>query len=236
MPKTENKKMKLCPKCGNEMRKHRAILGNAGVLECPISFGMGTMGEEYPKPQKKYQIIYADPPWRFEGNFGKIGNSKLSGYGAGLRYPLINDIELLKLPVIEISDKNCALFLWVVNSRLDFGIEVLKQWGFKYKQVAFCWVKTSQKGVPNCRLGYWTLGGIELCLLGIKGNMGNLRKIKNIRQVLLSPRIGHSKKPLQIRKNIELLFGDLPRIELFARQKTEGWDVWGNEVKSDIEL
>jgi len=185
---------------------------------------------------KKYQIIYADPPWKFEGNFGKIGNSKLSGYGAKLRYNLMSDETLLELPIDKICAENCVLFLWVVNSRLDFGIEVLKRWGFQYKQIAFCWVKTSQKGIPNCRLGYWTLGGIELCLLGVKGNMGKYRKAKNIRQVLLSPRTGHSRKPEQIRKNIELLFGDLSCIELFAREKTPGWDVWGNEVESDIEL
>ena len=186
---------------------------------------------------KKYQIIYADPPWKFDGNYGKIGKSKLSGYGAELRYPLLKDEDLLNFPIQNILDNNCALFLWVVNSRLDFGIELLKNWGFKYKQIAFCWVKISQKtGMPNCRLGYWTLGGIELCLLGIKGKMGNKRKSYKVRQVVLSPRIGHSKKPTEIRKRIENLFGDLSRIELFARQKTEGWDVWGNEVKSDIDL
>ena len=185
---------------------------------------------------KKYQIIYADPPWKFNGNYGKIGKSKLSGYGAELRYPLMQDKDIIGLPIQNITSDNCALFLWVVNSKIDLGIKVLESWGFEYKQIAFCWVKTSQKGIPNCRLGYWTLGGIELCLLGIKGNMGSKRIIKNIRQVLLSPRIGHSKKPQKIRENIELLFGDLPRIELFARQKTEGWDVWGNEVESDIKL
>lgn len=185
---------------------------------------------------KKYQIIYADPPWHFDGNFGKVGDSKLSGYGAELRYELMTNDEILLLPIKDFSNIDCALFLWVVNSKLDFGIEVLKKWGFKYKQVAFCWVKTSQQGTPNCRLGYWTLGGMELCLLGIKGNMGNKRIIKNIRQVVLHPRIGHSKKPPVIRDNITKLFGDLPRIELFAREKTPGWDVWGNEVESDIDL
>jgi len=189
---------------------------------------------------KKYQIIYCDPPWEFKGNYGKIGNSKLSGYGAELRYPLMKDKDILELPIQRIIDNDCALFLWVVNSKLDFGIEVLKKWGFQYKQIAFCWIKTSQKGIPNCRLGYWTLGGAELCLLGIRGHMGNKRKVKNIRQVLLYPRIGHSKKPPQIRKNIELLFGDLPRIELFANERVEGWDtigygIDGKDIKQSLE-
>ncbi len=184
---------------------------------------------------KKYQIIYTDPPWCFWGNYGKVGKSKLSGFGAQIRYDLMGDDELINFPIQNIADDNCALFLWVVNSRLDFGTELLKRWGFYYKTVAFNWIKTARKsGIPNCRLGYWTLGGSELCLLGIKGKMKPIRH--NIRQVVLHHRIGHSVKPDIFRDNIVELFGDLPRIELFARQKVDGWDCWGNEVKSDIEL
>lgn len=87
---------------------------------------------------KKYQIIYADPPWYFKDNFGKIGNSELSGFGAAKRYDLMGDEDILRLPVEQISDKDCALFLWAVNSRIDFAIEVMKRWGFDYKTVAFC--------------------------------------------------------------------------------------------------
>jgi len=184
---------------------------------------------------KKYQIIYADPPWFFPNNYGKIDNSRLSGFGAELRYKLITDEELLDLPIKNLADDSCALFLWVVNARLDFGIEVLKHWGFTYQTVAFNWVKTSQKtGMPNCRLGYWTLGGSELCLLGIKGKMKPCDH--KIRQVVMLPRMGHSTKPPIFREDIVHLFGDLPRIELFARQKALGWDCWGNEVESDIYL
>lgn len=184
---------------------------------------------------KKYQIIYADPPWDFPSNYGKVGKSKLSGFGAALRYNLLTDNELLQLPVPNLADKNCALFLWVVNSKLDTGIDVLKGWGFTYKTVVFNWIKVAKNsGIPNCRLGYWTLGGSELCLLGIKGSMKPIKH--NIRQVILHHRIGHSVKPDVFRSAIGELFGDLPRIELFARRKVEGWDCWGNEVESDIEL
>ena len=188
---------------------------------------------------KKYQIIYADPPWYFPYNYGKVGKSKLSGFGAELRYKLMTDNELLALPVSELADNNCALFLWVVNSRIDFGIEVLKTWGFSYKTVVFNWVKTAKEsGIPNCRLGYWTLGGSELCLLGIKGKMRPV--CHNIRQIVLHHRIGHSAKPDIFRHKIDALFDTvaqgIPRIELFARQKVEGWDCWGNEVESDIEI
>jgi len=184
---------------------------------------------------KRYNIIYADPPWYFPANYGKIGKSRLSGFGAELRYHLMTDDELLSVPVKELTGDNCALFLWVVNSKIDFGIEVLKHWGFSYKTVVFNWIKTAREsGIPNCRLGYWTLGGSELCLLGIKGKMKPV--CHNVRQVVLHHRIGHSVKPAVFRDNIVNLFGDIPRIELFAREKTKGWDVWGNEVKSDIEL
>ena len=178
---------------------------------------------------KKYQIIYTDPPWYFPNNYGKIGKSKLSGFGAELRYKLMTDNELLSLPIKEISDNDCALFLWVVNSRLDFGIELLNNWGFSYKTVVFNWVKTARgSGIPNCRLGYWTLGGSELCLLGVKGSMKPIKH--NIRQVVMHHRIGHSIKPAIFRTNIVELFGDLPRIELFARQKVEGWDSIGFDI------
>jgi len=184
---------------------------------------------------KKYQIIYADPPWFFSTNYGKIDKSRLSGFGAGLRYKLMTDNELLNLPISELADNNCALFLWVVNSRIDFGIEVLKKWGFDYKTVAFNWIKVAkQSGIPNCRLGHWTLGGSELCLLGMKGYLKPIRR--NVRQVIMHHRLGHSVKPPIFREHLVELFGDVPRIELFARQKVEGWDCWGNEVETDIEL
>jgi site-specific DNA-methyltransferase (adenine-specific) len=172
---------------------------------------------------KKYQIIYADPPWEMQGG---VYNPK---------YPTMKIGDICNLPIGDLSDNNCALFLWVLNSRLQEGLDVMKSWGFTYKTIAFCWVKTSQKtGMPNCRVGTFTLGGIEICLLGLKGKLK--REMLNIRQVLLQPRGVHSQKPEKIRNDIYSLYGDLPRIELFARTKTEGWDVWGNEVESDIKL
>ena len=180
---------------------------------------------------KKYQIIYADPPWNIKGG---VYNPEY------LTMPIE---EIKELPIPKIMDNNCALFLWVLSSRLSDGLAVMKAWGFEYKTVAFCWVKTSKKtGMPNCRVGTFTLGGIELCLLGLRGKLK--RETLNIRQVFLCPRTQHSKKPSKIREDITLLYGDLPRIELFARKphtliedpSWKGWDVWGNEVESDIEL
>jgi len=181
--------------------------------------------------KKKYQIIYSDPPWEMKGG---VYNPE---------YPTMTIEEIRRLQVKNIADNDCALFLWVLNSRLSDGLKVMKSWGFDFKTIAFCWVKTSKKtGMPNCRVGTFTLGGIELCLLGLKGKMK--RETLNIRQVLLQPRTKHSQKPNKIREDIVSLYGDLPRIELFARKENmlfedesfKGWDVWGNEVKSDIEL
>jgi len=172
---------------------------------------------------RKYNIILADPPWSMNGG---VYNPS---------YPTMGVSDICTLPIRGMADNNCALFLWVLNSRLDEGLTVMKSWGFDFKTVAFCWVKTSQKtGMPNCRVGSFTLGGIELCLLGLKGKLK--RETLNVRQVLLQPRQRHSQKPNKIRNDIVKLYGDLPRIELFAREKVEGWDCWGNEVESDIEL
>ena len=183
-----------------------------------------------PFPNKKYRIIYADPPWKFEGNYGKVTESKLSGFGADLRYNTMSNNELFELPVSDIAEKNSAIFLWTTNKHLPVAIELIQKWKFVYRTVAFCWVKIAKSSKkPNCRMGYWTLGGIELCLLGTKGVIKPINH--KIRQVHLLPREGHSKKPEKFRQEIVKLFGELPRMELFARQKTEGWDVWGDAIQ-----
>ena len=172
---------------------------------------------------KKYQIIYADPPWSMTG--GELSPN----------YKTMSLEQIINLPIEKLFMDNSAVFLWALNTRLPQAIEVISKWGFEYKAVAFCWIKTSKStGMPNCRLGSWTLNGMELCLLGIRGKMK--RKTLNVRQVIMQPRGRHSAKPAVIRDEIVRLFGDLPRIELFAREKVDGWDCWGNEVDSDVEL
>lgn len=178
---------------------------------------------------KKYQIIYADPPWSY--------NDKMSGHSFSLDHEYqTQDIEWIKkLPIKDIADENCILFLWAVSPQLQEAMDVIKAWGFKYKTLGFCWVKEYRDGglfVKN--LGRYTMGGVELCLLATRGHPQ--RQLKNISQVVFEARGRHSEKPIKVRQRIVELMGDIPRIELFARQKTEGWDVWGNEVKSDIEL
>lgn len=176
----------------------------------------------------KYQIIYADPPWSY--------SDKMSGHSFSLDHEYeTQSLEWIKrLPVQDIADKDCVLFMWAVSPLLPEAFEVIEAWGFKYKTLGFAWVKETSGGQLVKNLGRYTMGGVELCLLATKGKPKRL--INNIRQVHFDVRTEHSKKPAPIREKIVQLFGDIPRVELFARQKTEGWDVFGNEVEGSIAL
>lgn len=179
-----------------------------------------------PFPNKRYQIIYADPPWSFGG--AKL-NASTNGREITDHYPLMADVEILMLPVDKLADINCVLFLWVVYSKFPLALQCIEKWGFKYSTVAFEWFKRTSTGKPVCFMGKWVTGGaVELCLLAKKGSIP--RKSKCVRRLIDAPRREHSRKPDEARNRIVQLLGDLPRIELFARQKVEGWDCWGNEV------
>jgi len=191
----------------------------------------------------KYQIIYADPPWDF-GNWSSIKDEKLARKCGRMLYPTMRIEEICALPVPEIADKKCILFLWVPMSCLENGFKVIKAWGFKYKTVGFTWIKSNPSGRGfYSGLGNWTLGNPELCLLATHKTFP--KRIKPVKQLVIAPRGRHSEKPAEVRKRIVELVGDLPRIELFARKSKgqlfeddsfKGWDVWGNEVENDIDL
>jgi len=193
------------------------------------------MSSENSTKSKKYKIILADPPWHFSSKelqkYNGVRFTPLDKY-----YPTQNKDWIKKLPVKNIADDDCALFLWTTDAHLKEAINTIETWGFKYITVAFIWEKLTVNGKNIATLGAWTMKNCELCLLGTRGSMLKYKKVNNIYQLVGAIRKKHSQKPKQVRKNIELLFGDLPRIELFARQKTEGWDVWGNEVDGDIDL
>ena len=122
---------------------------------------------------------------------------------------------------------------WATFPQLKEALQLIKAWGFIYKSVAFVWLKQNRKS-PTWfyGLGFWTRGNAEICLLATKGHPK--RQSNKVHQFIISPVEQHSKKPDITREKILALMGDLPRIELFARQHTPGWDVWGNEIKSDI--
>ena len=187
---------------------------------------------------KKYQVIYADPPWSYND---KMGNDS-AFMSATSAYPT-QSLEWIKsLKVKDISADNCVLFLWAVSPLLPEAFEVITAWGFKYKTVGFVWSKRYRDGSPVSNMGRWTMGNVEMCLLATKGSLQ--REVLNVKQLFEDYRSEHSKKPDGIRDLIVELMGDRPRIELFARDKgdkdlfgknrMEGWDTWGNEVKSDI--
>ena len=173
---------------------------------------------------KKYNIIYADPPWSY--------NDKMKGhqFGADSHYMTMPLSWIKGLDVQKIADKDCILFLWAVSPQLPEALETMKSWGFEFKTVAFCWSKITKTGKLVSNLGKWTMGNVELCLLGIKGKPNRFRIDKTVKQLVIAERTVHSKKPDEVRERIVQGFGDIPRIELFARQYADGWDCWGNEV------
>lgn len=186
---------------------------------------------------RKYSIIYADPPWFYNQRkiYRKDGKRSHGGGGATGQYSVMKTEDICKLNVKELSADDCALFLWVTFPNLFEAKKVIEAWGFRYVTVAFVWVKCHLKTKKICKgMGYHTKSNAEICLLGLKGTMKAIDK--GISSILIFPRLEHSHKPNEIRNRIVQLYGNLPRIELFARQKTEGWDVFGNEVENSISM
>ena len=175
----------------------------------------------------RYSIIYADPPWRYTAK-------KIQG-AAENHYPTMSISELCALPVADLAAKDSALFLWATFPQLPEALRLIQAWGFTYKSVAFVWLKQNRKS-PGWfyGLGFWTRGNAEVCLLATRGHPK--RQAANVHQFIISPVEEHSKKPDITREKIIELAGDLPRAELFARQKIPGWDAWDNEVDSDFSL
>lgn len=172
---------------------------------------------------KKYNIIYADPPW----SYGDKQNTKLLG-GATKHYSLMSIKELCELPVKDISEKNAVLFLWVTSPLLAECFEVIKAWGFKYK-TSFVWDKVKHN------MGHYNSVRHELLLICTKGRYTPQVK-KLFDSVVSEERTEHSKKPQVFRDIINTIYPNGNRVELFARQQIEGWDVFGNEVEGSIEL
>lgn len=181
-----------------------------------------------PFPNKKYKIIYADPPWGSNTQFGRDKRK-----GNEQHYPLMTLDDIKNLPVKDIADDNCVLFLWIVDTQLFDAKEIIESWGFSYKTVGFTWVKKTVTGKDHFGVGMWTRKNPEMCLLATKGKPKRINA--GVRQLQKHLVREHSRKPDEIREAIIQLCGDLPRIELFARSKREGWDVWGNEVPTEFQ-
>ena len=174
-----------------------------------------------------FNIIYADPPWHYDRKHG-------SGVAEN-HYPTMSIEEICALPVSELAAKDSALFLWATFPQLNEAFRVIDAWGFKYKTLAFLWLKQNRKADSwFYGMGFWTRSNAEVCLLATRGRPK--RQCAGIHQFVISHIEQHSKKPDEVRDKIVKLMGDQPRVELFARQKTPGWDVWGNEVNCTLTM
>lgn len=190
-------------------------------------------------PEEKYDIIYCDPPWDYGGKmqFDKSGKKDLNSNwdknifisAANFKYPTVKTKDLKKIPITEIASDDCLLFMWVTSPHLEQGIELGKSWGFNFRTVAFVW----DKMVHNP--GQYTMSYVELCLVFKRGRIPKPRGARNIKQLVRVPRGKHSQKPLEVLQGIEKMFPTQKKIELFARHKPEGWDVWGLDVREEFE-
>lgn len=171
----------------------------------------------------KYQIIYADCPWNYQ-------NGGVPQGGVDVQYKTMKLADIKSLPISDISDTPSVLLLWATFPQLKEALEVIEAWGFKYKTLGFSWLKTNKDGSPFFGIGYYAKSNQEVCLLGVKGNAHSLVKSNSVSSFVSTGRTKHSEKPQIFREKIVELFGDLPRIELFARQKTVGWDSVGFDI------
>ena len=170
--------------------------------------------------QKKYQIIYADPPWKYD--FSKSDSRKIENH-----YPTmsVEEIKVLDVP----SEKNAICFLWATTAKLIEALDTLKSWGFAYKS-SLVWDK------ETLGMGFWFRGQHEFLLVGVKGKMSPPEQSKRISSVYKEKKTRHSKKPNYIRDQIDFWYPNQTKLEMFCRYAKEGWDVFGNEVEETITI
>lgn len=171
-----------------------------------------------------YGAILADPPWRYV-TWSDRGRGKCPD-GAG-HYDVMDLDEIVALPVDRKAKPDAVLFLWVIDSMLPQGLEVMRAWGFTFKTVAFTWVKRTRHGRWAFGNGRWTRGNPEQCLLGTRGRPR--RQDAGVRQLIEAPLREHSRKPDETYDGVERLVAG-PYLELFARHRRPGWDAWGNQL------
>ena len=182
---------------------------------------------------KKYKIIYCDPPWQF--NNKKTGGSMKSGTASQYKVTSIDDLK--KIDVKSISADDAVLIMWWVGSMPQEAIDLVNAWGFELKNMnGFVWRKLTKKLLPFFGMGFYTRAGSESAIIAIKGAGAKLVKNRSVRAVIEAPASRHSKKPAIFRERIIDLFGDIPRLEMFARESSEGWDVFGNEAPDSIKI
>jgi len=174
-----------------------------------------------PFPNKKYNIIYADPPWSYKNK--NTGGSMKSGSSA--KYETMTTEDICNLPIESIRARDSVLFLWATVPLIEDAFQVMKSWGYKYKTM-ITWHKIMSLG-----MGYWFRGQCEHLLLGVRGSVKSFRlQEPNFMQLKA---LKHSEKPEEFRYLIDRATENMPeqkKIELFARKKVMGWDCWGDEI------
>ena len=180
---------------------------------------------------KKYQTIYADPPWRFAHRTGKVAPE----HKRLLRYPTMDLADIKALPVASVTDTKAHLYLWVPNALLPDGLEVMRAWGFEYKS-NLIWEKIRKDGMPDGRgVGFYFRNVTEILLFGIKGkNNRTLAQGRSQVNLLRAAKREHSRKPDEFVSLIDECSPG-PRLEMFARGDRPGWDMWGNQADDAYE-
>ena len=180
---------------------------------------------------KKYRTIYADPPWQFQNRTGKVApeHKRLN------RYTTMDLESIMSLPVSEVAEEKCHLYLWVPNALLPEGLAVMKAWGFMYK-TNLVWEKVRKDGQPDGRgVGFYFRNVTEILLFGVKGDKNRtLQPGRSQVNLIRSMKREHSRKPDEFVDLIEACSYE-PRLELFARGNRDGWDMWGNQAVDDYE-
>ena len=171
--------------------------------------------------KKLYQCIVADPPW---------SKNQKGKYGAIQHYDLMTTEQIKAMPVGSLAADNAACWVWVTNSTIYEGYEVLRSWGFEPKSI-LTWFKFR----PQLGLGMTLRNDTEHVLLGIKGKLPIA--VHNQQSWFVAPTREHSRKPDEFFCIAERCYPDGPFLELFARRKYHPkWDIWGNEIESDLEI
>lgn len=175
-------------------------------------------------PRNDYQIIYADPPWQHDDR------AAAGKRGAAFKYKTMSLSDIKQLPISDYCADNCVLFMWHVAPMPQEALDVVRAWGFKLKTFkGFTWVKQNKKADSYFMgMGNWTRANSEDCLIAVRGNPK--RVSASVRQIVVARLRGHSQKPDEVRDRIVELMGDVPRVELFARQRVAGWDYFGDQI------
>jgi len=175
-----------------------------------------------------YPIQYSDPPWDYDNRVQHGGGKASYTSGAKSFYPTMKPAELQELaPMVKgWTPQDAIHFMWTTGPQLDVAIATLEAWGFKFKTMAFVWDK--------CRVnpGAYTMSQTEFVIVGTRGAIPKPRGARNVRQLVTEPRTIHSRKPDVVRARIDEMFPDPDhaRVEMFAREKVDGWDAWGDGV------